>query len=61
MEIRYPMCLVRVPSSLQAWMKVVGTVVSPVGFPEGAFALIRVYNKIAGEFYRNIVLPQKGR
>lgn len=53
------MCLVRVPSSLQAWVKVVGTAVRPVGFPEGAFVFIRVYNKIAGEFCRNVVLPRR--
>lgn len=41
-------------------MKVVGTAVSPVGFPEGAFAFSRVYNKIAGEFYQNVVLPPEG-
>lgn len=45
------MCLVRVLLSLQVWVKVVGTAVSPVGFPEGALLFIRVYNKIAGEFY----------
>lgn len=59
MEIGYPLCPVRVLLSLQVWVKVAGTAVSPEGFPEGALLFIRVYNKIAGGSIGNVMMAQK--